>query len=103
MSIDLDDETEKFLSELAATLTANEKLKLKITGHTDNRGNEKYNLHLSLKRAEEIKKYLFKIGVDPGRVVTEGRGMSEPLNNNGSEEDRAKNRRVEINLYYDQE
>ncbi len=101
-SIDLDDETEKFLNELAATLTANENLKLKITGHTDNRGNEKYNQHLSLKRAEEIKKYLFKIGIDPGRVTTEGKGMSEPLNNNDSEERRAKNRRVEIKVYYDQ-
>jgi len=102
-SIDLDDETEKFLNELASTLATNEKLKLKITGHTDNRGNEKYNQHLSLKRAEEIKKYLFKIGIDSGRIITEGKGMSEPLNSNSSEEERAKNRRVEINMYYDQE
>jgi type IX secretion system PorP/SprF family membrane protein len=102
-SIDLDDETEKFLNELGATLTANEKLKLKISGHTDNRGNEKYNQHLSLKRAEEVKRYLFKIGIDPGRISAEGKGMKEPLNNNSSEEERAKNRRVEINLYYDRE
>lgn len=100
-SIDLDDETEKFLNELAGNLTANENLKLKITGHTDNRGNEKYNQHLSLKRAEEIKKYLSKIGIDSGRIITEGKGMSEPLNGNNTEEDRAKNRRVEINVYYD--
>lgn len=102
-SIDLDDETEKFLNDLAATLGANENLKLKIHGHTDNRGNDKYNQHLSLKRAEEVKKYLVKIGIDPGRINAEGKGMKEPLNNNSSEEERAKNRRVEITVYDDQQ
>ena len=76
---------------------------MKIIGHTDNRGNEKYNQHLSQRRAEEVKKYLVKIGIDSGRIIAEGKGMAEPLNNNSSEEERAKNRRVEINLYYDQE
>ncbi|MBI1769977.1 MAG: PorP/SprF family type IX secretion system membrane protein [Bacteroidetes bacterium] len=102
-SIDLDDETEKFLNDLSATLTENENLKLKITGHTDNRGNEKYNLHLSLKRAEEVKRYLAKTGIDPQRVIVEGKGMSEPLNDNSSEEERSKNRRVEITMYSDKQ
>ncbi len=102
-SIDLDDETEKFLNDLSATLTENENLKLKITGHTDNRGHEKYNQHLSLKRAEEVKRYLVKTGIDPQRIITDGKGMSEPLNDNDSEEARSKNRRVEISLYSEHE
>src|SRR5258706_102331 len=102
-SIDLDDETEKFLNDLSATLIENENLKLKITGHTDNRGHEKYNQHLSLKRAEEVKRYLVKTGIDPQRIITDGKGMSEPLNDNDSEEARSKNRRVEISLYSEHE
>ena len=102
-SIDLDDETEKFLNELSATLSENENLKLRITGHTDNRGAEKYNLHLSLKRAEEVKRYLVKTGIAPQRVIAEGKGMSEPLNDNSSEEARLKNRRVEITMYSDRQ
>ncbi|GHN01626.1 hypothetical protein WSM22_31150 [Cytophagales bacterium WSM2-2] len=102
-SIDLDDETEKFLNDLSATLTENQNLKLKITGHTDNRGNEKYNLHLSQKRAEEVRKYLIKTGIDPKRIIADGKGIAEPLNANDTEEQRAKNRRVEINLYYEQD
>lgn len=100
-SIDLDDETEKYLAELSSTLSENENLKLKITGYTDNRGNEKYNLHLSKKRADEIKKFLVKSGVAPGRISANGRGMADPLNANSTEEERSKNRRVEINLYFD--
>ena len=102
-SIDLDDETEKFLSDLSATLTQNENLKLKITGHTDNRGTEKYNLHLSFKRAGEVKKYLIKTGIGPERIIVEGKGMSEPLNDNNTEVERSKNRRVEIAVYSDQQ
>jgi type IX secretion system PorP/SprF family membrane protein len=101
-SVDLDDETEKFLAELSATLSENENLKLKVTGHTDNRGNEKYNQRLSVKRADEVKKYLVRLGIDPARVLTEGKGMTEPVDNNTSEEGRAKNRRVEITMYVDQ-
>lgn len=100
-SIDLDDETEKYLSELSATLTENENLKLKIIGYTDNRGNEKYNLHLSRKRAEEVKKFLVRVGVSPKRIITDGKGMLDPLNENSTEEERSKNRRVEISLYFE--
>jgi len=102
-SIDLDDETEKFLNELSTTLSENENLKLKITGHTDNRGNEKYNLHLSQKRAEEVKRYLVKTGIDAKRIIADGKGMTEPLNDNDTEESRSKNRRVEIRLYSEQD
>jgi type IX secretion system PorP/SprF family membrane protein len=101
-SIDIDDETEKFLNELSATLSENENLKLKITGHTDNRGNEKYNLHLSRERAEEVKKYLVKTGINPNRIFADGKGMTESLNGNDTEEDRSKNRRVEISLFFEQ-
>jgi type IX secretion system PorP/SprF family membrane protein len=98
-SVDLDDETETFLNELSTTLEEDNTLKLRIVGHTDNIGPEKFNQKLSQKRADAVKSYLLKLGIDNQRLTVEGKGMSEPLNGNETEEDRAKNRRVEILIY----
>jgi type IX secretion system PorP/SprF family membrane protein len=97
-SVDLDDETESFLNDLSKTLETDTSLKLKIVGHTDNMGSERYNQHLSSKRAETVKKFLSKRGIDPSRITTEGMGMSQPLKDNDTEENRAINRRVEMLL-----
>lgn len=98
-SADIDDESEAFLSDLSKTLLEDKNLKLKIVGHTDNRGSVSYNEKLSLRRAESVKKHLLKTGVDPTRVETEGKGMMEPIVENDSDENRAKNRRVQILLF----
>ncbi len=99
-SSDLDDATEDFLEELTVTLKENNYLKVKIEGHTDNIGSDKFNQRLSLKRAEAVKHLLLKKGIAEERLSTEGKGLHYPLNDNLTEEDRAKNRRVEITLYY---
>ena len=99
-STDLDDETEKFLDDMIATLKEDSNIKLKITGHTDNIGHEKFNQRLSLKRAEVVKAYITGGGIAPERLTSEGMGMSQSLNNNNTEADRAKNRRVEMLVYY---
>lgn len=100
-SIDLDDETEKFLDQLSETLEEDKDLKVRIVGHTDNVGSEKFNQRLSVKRAESIRDFLLKNGVDRERMNADGRGMSTPLVENETEEGRRKNRRVEILLYYE--
>jgi outer membrane protein OmpA-like peptidoglycan-associated protein len=99
-SSDLDDPTEAFLDELALTLKQDENLKLNIEGHTDNVGSDKFNLKLSLKRADVVKSLLIKKGISAERLHTEGKGMREPLNDNLTVEDQAKNRRVEITVFY---
>ena len=99
-SSDLDDPTEAFLDELAGTLKQDENLRLKIEGHTDNIGSDKFNLKLSQKRADVVKSLLIKKGISAERLQTEGKGMHEALNENLTDEDRAKNRRVEITVYY---
>lgn len=77
---------------------------ISIEGHTDNVpiSNSKYdsNMKLSQDRAYSIWNYLVKEkGFDPVTLETSGRGEYEPIANNGTEEGRAKNRRVEIKIY----
>jgi type IX secretion system PorP/SprF family membrane protein len=100
-SSDLDDDSKKYLDDLAEALNENDHLRIKLTGHTDNVGSAKFNQKLSLYRADSIKDYLKEKGIDPGRIDTEGRGLNEPLNENKTEEERSKNRRVELVILYD--
>ena len=99
-STDLDEASTQYLDDLATALNEDEHLRIKLTGHTDNVGNAKFNHRLSLHRADAIKEYLVSKGIDAGRIDTAGKGMEEPLNENKTEEDRAKNRRVELTILY---
>jgi type IX secretion system PorP/SprF family membrane protein len=101
-STTLDEETTDYLDELAKALIDNPELKIKLVGHTDNVGSEKFNLRLSINRAQTLKDYLVEKGVDTERIAADGKGMKEPLNKNETEEDQAKNRRVELTILYDQ-
>jgi len=66
-----------------------------IEGHTDNKGDEAYNLKLSQMRAEAVMQYLIdEFGVAPERLTAKGFGESQPIADNSTEEGRQKNRRV---------
>ncbi|WP_139349765.1 OmpA family protein [Thioalkalivibrio denitrificans] len=67
-----------------------------VVGHTDNTGEADYNEDLSQRRAASVKDYLVEQGIDPTLIVTEGRGLTEPVASNETREGRAQNRRVEI-------
>lgn len=69
---------------------------VKIIGHTDSQGKETYNLDLSQRRANSVRRYLVGKGVDETRITTEGKGESQPLVGNDTESGRAMNRRVEF-------
>ncbi|UZR94274.1 OmpA family protein [Chondrinema litorale] len=75
---------------------------LKIVGHTDSDGNPEDNFNLSLERAKVIRDYIISYGLfDNDRVQAYGLGSSQPLiENEITEEDKKKNRRVEFNLYH---
>jgi type IX secretion system PorP/SprF family membrane protein len=101
-SSELDAASKQYLDDLTAALTENEHLRIKLTGHTDNVGSARFNQRLSLYRADAIKEYLTGKGIDAGRIDTDGRGLSEPLNENNTEEERARNRRVELLIFYEE-
>lgn len=72
--------------------------KVIITGHTDNKGTAAYNKKLSLRRAQSVRDYLVSLGVDAKKLVVRGEGLTKPVADNSTEEGRAKNRRVELEV-----
>lgn len=87
------------LNKLERMLQQNALMKVEISGHTDNVGTNAYNKTLSQKRAEAVRNYLTKKGIDSGRVTAVGYGSSKPLASNDDEsEGRALNRRVEFKV-----
>ncbi|MFM7488477.1 MAG: OmpA family protein [Cytophagales bacterium] len=73
--------------------------KIELTGHTDERGSEQYNLDLSLARVEAVADYLMLKGVDPLRFKLIGEGKRRPLSLGKDEAAHALNRRVEIRFF----
>lgn len=70
--------------------------KVRIEGHTDNIGDDAYNMNLSEKRAKAVKNWLIEHGCSADRLATIGLGESKPIASNDTEEGRQQNRRVEI-------
>lgn len=88
------------LDRLALFLAENPQIKvLQIFSHTDNIGDDKYNLQLSQRRANAIKDYLIQKGVENGRLETYGMGETEPIIEDAkSARQHALNRRTEFKV-----
>ncbi|WP_322616083.1 OmpA family protein [Pseudomonas sp. BIC9C] len=71
---------------------------IKVVGHTDSVGSDAYNQALSERRASSVAEYLLSQGVVPNKVTSEGKGESQPIADNETEEGRAKNRRVDLHI-----
>jgi outer membrane protein OmpA-like peptidoglycan-associated protein len=100
-SAEPDQESLAYLDNLVEALRDNPKLRITIVGHTDNIGSDKFNLKLSMYRANAIRDFLIENGVESERVLADGKGMGEPLNKNKTEADRALNRRVVLTIFYE--
>jgi outer membrane protein OmpA-like peptidoglycan-associated protein len=90
------DNSEPVLQNVLGILNAQPDLKLEIQGHTDNVGNDDYNQKLSESRATSVVIWLTSKGIAQGRLTARGYGMKQPIADNGSDEGRARNRRVEL-------
>ena len=86
------------LNRVIKFLQDNPKVKIELSGHTDNVGNDSFNKSLSQKRADAVLSYLTKNGIDQSRLVAKGYGMEKPVADNATEEGRAQNRRVEFTI-----
>jgi outer membrane protein OmpA-like peptidoglycan-associated protein len=86
------------LDRLAIFMKQNTGTTIEISAHTDNTGNPEYNLKLSDKRAKAVIAYLVEKGISASRLKSVGHGNSKPISTGNSEEDKQKNRRVELKI-----
>jgi len=86
------------LDKLAETMKKNPDYKWTIEGNTDSIGTDAFNMKLSERRAQSVVSYLIQKGVDKNIITVKAFGKTNPVADNGTEEGRAKNRRVEIKI-----
>lgn len=85
------------IKEIATMLQENPEINMTIVGHTDNVGESDYNQMLSENRADAVKQILTEeFSIAENRLSTQGKGETEPLNDNATESEKANNRRVEF-------
>jgi outer membrane protein OmpA-like peptidoglycan-associated protein len=84
------------LAKLATFLNQNKDRSVMIEGHTDAVGNADYNQALSQRRADSVKDWLMKQGINSSRLITAGKGEISPVSGNDSASGRQLNRRVEV-------
>jgi len=88
--------SQQTLDEVATALNGQPTLSVQNGGYTDSVGSAAYNLKLSQKRAESVRRYLSSKGVAAGNLVAKGFGKANPIASNDTDSGRAENRRVEF-------
>jgi outer membrane protein OmpA-like peptidoglycan-associated protein len=87
------------LDEVAGVMRDNSQIeRLQIEGHTDSTGSAKINKKLSKERAESVRAYLMKKGIEDKRMVAVGFGPDKPIADNTTPDGQEANRRVEFNI-----
>jgi len=89
---------QRLMENVVAFLRSDAAIRISISGHTDNRGTDAYNLKLSRDRANEVRDYLIGYGIDAARLDAAGYGESRPVGSNDTDEGRELNRRVEFRI-----
>jgi outer membrane protein OmpA-like peptidoglycan-associated protein len=96
-SAEIEEDSHSLLDQVALTMKANPQVKkIRVEGHTDDTGPNDKNQKLSQARADAVRDYLIKKGVDSRRLKAKGYGEDKPLDDDTTPEARAKNRRVEF-------
>jgi outer membrane protein OmpA-like peptidoglycan-associated protein len=94
----LDARGKALLDGLAAAAERCPQVAIRISGHADTTGTTRHNMALSRRRARVVASYLSDKGIDAGRVVAIGYGDTQPIAPNNSAENRARNRRIEVEV-----
>ena len=95
---DLTPSAQSQLDALMGKLQNADVVSIKVIGHTDSVGSDSYNQSLSERRASSVAAYLLSQGLAPNKITSEGKGESQPVADNDTDEGRAKNRRVELHI-----
>ena len=86
------------LDQKASILQANPNVRIRISGHCDERGSDEYNLALGNRRAQAAKQYLVSHGIDASRIETQSWGEEKPLVDGHDESAWSQNRRAEFEV-----
>ena len=92
----------QILNDIAKIFIDNPTYMIEVQGHTDNVGKYEYNLDLSERRAQAVRTYLVNKGVPTERMTAHGYGPDRPIDDNKTKAGRAKNRRVEFNITFEE-
>ncbi len=84
------------LDRLIAMLKEKSTMEVEISGHTDNKGPDAYNMSLSERRAKTVVAYIVRGGIPKERLTVQFFGETKPTDTNETKEGRSKNRRVEF-------
>lgn len=95
---DIDEDAEQSLRAKAEILQANPEVRLRITGHTDERGSGEYNLALGMRRATAVRNFLTAYGLDGARFTVASFGEERPADSGTSEAAYSRNRRAEFSI-----
>jgi outer membrane protein OmpA-like peptidoglycan-associated protein len=95
-SAELSSDARANLTSLANSLKTYDNTDVVIIGHTDGVGSATYNMGLSERRAQAAANHLAAQGINRSRLIVEGRGLTEPIADNSTDEGRNINRRVEV-------
>jgi OOP family OmpA-OmpF porin len=90
------DQNQMFINAAKKFLAENRDKKLVLTGHTDDEDSAEWNLALSKKRANVVRKQFILMGISAGRIITKGKGEWEPKASNATPQGKRANRRVTI-------
>jgi outer membrane protein OmpA-like peptidoglycan-associated protein len=96
---ELDDRAQTVLLDVVTQLQGNPGLVVDLEGYTDNVGASLYNIQLSERRVEAVRRYLVEKGVDLHRIHSIGLGPSRPVADNKTRQGRDQNRRVAVKLF----
>ncbi|MFN8628359.1 MAG: TonB-dependent receptor [Candidatus Binatia bacterium] len=91
-------EAKPILDEALQVLKQEGSVDIVVEGHTDSVGTEQYNLGLSRRRADTVRRYLVDHGIAASRIAAEGLGEAKPVASNDTADGRAQNRRVELHV-----
>ncbi|MBQ8720566.1 MAG: OmpA family protein [Paludibacteraceae bacterium] len=90
------------LDQIVSVMELNPEYHLTISGHTDNVGDDNENMQLSIDRAAAVGKYIIDKGINASRITTQGFGETKPIADNKTSKGRAKNRRVEFEISFEE-
>ena len=96
---ELEPQATDYLNQVVDLMQKAPNIELYIQGFTDNIGTEDFNKQLSSDRAQNVQMYLEEKGVEAERLISEGFGSSKPIADNTTSEGRARNRRVEMEVF----